>query len=376
MSDRRQTEEIVRLIKLRVGLVDVISAVGGVALKKQGRFLKGCCPFHSERTASFTVHADRGTYKCYGCDASGDAIEYVMRRCDLAFHDAVQAIASRFGLATPQSHAAVLQASQPAPSPAVDDGGDAKRIARAQTIIRQSAPAAGTLVEVYLRARGLTPHMFAPEVMRQLRFGRIDYYVLGDHGSTVSLGKLPAMIAPMQDATGQITAAHVTYLDDNGLRKRIIMHDGAACPAKKMYGVAWGSCIRLGLPGPVMAVAEGIENGLTFMQARPDIPVWVAGSLTNMCGRGLGQGKPHPTPKRRGQLLPSDIPDMAAPGMTLPPLCQSVWLVADSDSKDQPAFNAQLLRACRRFSKMAKVHIVRPPAGMDLNDLVKAGVRP
>lgn len=373
-SDRRQIEGIIQDIKRRVRLVDVISMLGDVPLKKHGRFMKGCCPFHAEKTPSFTVRPDRDTYRCYGCGAAGDVIEYVMRRCDLDFRQAVEAIAGRFGIHTYSQASQALTPVAAAPSPVDDGEGDARRIKRAQAIIRQSSPAAGTLVEMYLRARGLTPHLFAPEVMRQLRFARVDYYVQDANGLPSTLGKFPAMVAPMQDSQGQITAAHVTYLDDSGIRKRHITAGGSVCPAKKMYGAAWGSCIRLGLAGPVMAVAEGIENGLTFMQARPDVPVWVAGSLTNMCGHGVGQGKPHPTPKRLGQLLPSDVPDMDMPGMVLPDICKQVWLIADSDSKDPAAFNAQFLRACRRFAKAAKVNIVRPPAGKDLNDLVKEGI--
>lgn len=85
-----------RDLKNRVNIVDVVSRV--VTLKKagSGRF-KGLCPFHSEKTPSFNVSADKGFFKCFGCGKAGDAINFVMETEGLAFTEAVEAIAQRFG---------------------------------------------------------------------------------------------------------------------------------------------------------------------------------------------------------------------------------------------------------------------------------------
>jgi DNA primase len=86
-----------RDLKNRVNIHDVVVRV--VALKKagSGRF-KGLCPFHSEKTPSFNVSADKGFYKCFGCGKAGDVINFVMETEGLQFTEAVEAIAQRFGV--------------------------------------------------------------------------------------------------------------------------------------------------------------------------------------------------------------------------------------------------------------------------------------
>lgn len=86
-----------RDLKNRVNIHDVVMRV--VALKKagSGRF-KGLCPFHSEKTPSFNVSADKGFYKCFGCGKAGDVINFVMETEGLQFTEAVEAIAQRAGI--------------------------------------------------------------------------------------------------------------------------------------------------------------------------------------------------------------------------------------------------------------------------------------
>ncbi|MEI6105582.1 MAG: DNA primase [Opitutae bacterium] len=86
-----------RDLKNRVNIHDVVVRV--VVLKKAGggRF-KGLCPFHSEKTPSFNVSADKGFYKCFGCGKAGDVINFVMETEGLQFTESVEAIAQRFGL--------------------------------------------------------------------------------------------------------------------------------------------------------------------------------------------------------------------------------------------------------------------------------------
>jgi len=86
-----------RDLKNRVNIHDVV--VRAVALKKAGagRF-KGLCPFHSEKTPSFHVSADKGFFKCFGCGKAGDIISFVMETEGLQFTESVEAIAQRFGV--------------------------------------------------------------------------------------------------------------------------------------------------------------------------------------------------------------------------------------------------------------------------------------
>lgn len=74
-----------------------------VQLKKRGRNYVCCCPFHSEKTPSFTVFPDTQSFYCFGCGAGGDVITFVMRAENLEFMDAVKLLAERSGLEIPSS---------------------------------------------------------------------------------------------------------------------------------------------------------------------------------------------------------------------------------------------------------------------------------
>jgi DNA primase len=69
-----------------------------VQLRKAGGTYKGLCPFHQERTPSFTVTPARGTFKCFGCGEGGDAISFVQRLDNLDFVGAIEVLANRFGV--------------------------------------------------------------------------------------------------------------------------------------------------------------------------------------------------------------------------------------------------------------------------------------
>ena len=70
-----------------------------VPLKKKGQNYWACCPFHHEKTPSFSVSATRGFYKCFGCDASGDVISFLQAKEGYTFVEAIGYLASRYGIA-------------------------------------------------------------------------------------------------------------------------------------------------------------------------------------------------------------------------------------------------------------------------------------
>ncbi len=77
---------------------DIVVVVGDyTTLKRAGRSFKGLCPFHTERTPSFTVTPDGNFFHCFGCDASGDIYDFLMRIEGLEFPEAVEALARRTG---------------------------------------------------------------------------------------------------------------------------------------------------------------------------------------------------------------------------------------------------------------------------------------
>lgn len=86
--------------------IDIVRVVGDyVRLKRQGageRYV-GLCPFHTEKTPSFSVHAGHGFYKCFGCGAGGDAIKFVMEMEGLTFFEAIKALAERNGIPLPRT---------------------------------------------------------------------------------------------------------------------------------------------------------------------------------------------------------------------------------------------------------------------------------
>ena len=88
-------------IRARIGLGDVIAR--HVSLRRAGRELTGLCPFHNEKTPSFTVSEEKGFFHCFGCGAHGDVIGFVMRQDGLSFPEAVERLAGEAGLEVPQA---------------------------------------------------------------------------------------------------------------------------------------------------------------------------------------------------------------------------------------------------------------------------------
>ena len=89
-------------IKNAADIVDIISDV--VRLKKTGRNFVGLCPFHSEKTPSFTVSPEKQIFYCFGCGAGGNVFSFLMKNDGLAFPEAVRSLARRYSIAIPKKH--------------------------------------------------------------------------------------------------------------------------------------------------------------------------------------------------------------------------------------------------------------------------------
>ncbi len=91
-----QVQNGAQMVKDAADIVEVINEV--VPLQnRSGRFL-GLCPFHSEKTPSFTVNKDRGFFHCFGCKESGDVISFVMKYHNMSFVEALKELAGRYGI--------------------------------------------------------------------------------------------------------------------------------------------------------------------------------------------------------------------------------------------------------------------------------------
>ena len=88
-------------LKSRVGLADIIGK--RVRLQKKGREHSGLCPFHTEKTPSFTVNEDKGFYHCFGCGEHGSVFDFVMKTENLSFPEAVERLALDAGMEVPKS---------------------------------------------------------------------------------------------------------------------------------------------------------------------------------------------------------------------------------------------------------------------------------
>lgn len=85
----RIPEDDLERLKTGVSLVRLVEA-SGVKLEKRGRDHVGCCPFHEDREPSLSVSPDKNLRRCFGCDAGGDVIAWVMRREGVSFRHAVE----------------------------------------------------------------------------------------------------------------------------------------------------------------------------------------------------------------------------------------------------------------------------------------------
>lgn len=96
----RIPEEFVAEVNARLDVAEVVGAY--VSLKKQGRNLIGLCPFHNEKTPSFSVSPDKQIYYCFGCHKGGNALRFLMEIEGLTFPEAVEKAAGMVGLSLPQ----------------------------------------------------------------------------------------------------------------------------------------------------------------------------------------------------------------------------------------------------------------------------------
>ncbi|HIZ07160.1 MAG TPA: DNA primase, partial [Candidatus Eubacterium avistercoris] len=94
------SDELIEEVRSRNDIVDVIS--GYVRLQKKGSTYFGLCPFHNEKTPSFSVSPNKQMYYCFGCGAGGNVFTFIMQYENFTFHEAMELLASRVGIELPK----------------------------------------------------------------------------------------------------------------------------------------------------------------------------------------------------------------------------------------------------------------------------------
>jgi len=149
----RIPREFIDELLARLDVVEVIDR--RVPLKKAGKDFKACCPFHNEKTPSFTVSRPKQFYHCFGCGVSGTAITFLMEFEHLSFPEAVEELAGEAGLEVP--HTGPATSGDNPTLPLLEILGEASRYYKDQ--LRSHSDASTTIA--YLKQRGLTGEIAA-----------------------------------------------------------------------------------------------------------------------------------------------------------------------------------------------------------------------
>ncbi len=338
-------------LRARVTLSGVISRT--TRLTKAGREFKACCPFHNEKSPSFTVNDEKGFYHCFGCGAHGDVIRWMTDQRGLSFMDAVKELAAEAGMDVPAPDPRAAKAAEQR-----DSLHDVMAAAQAWFVERLAAPE-GERARAYLATRGFDAHTVA-------RFG---------------FGYAPEGRQALKEALGQFPEA---MLIEAGLR--------IAVDDKEPYDRFRG---RLTLPiedarGRVIAFGGRIlEKGKTdapkYLNS-PDTPLFDKGrTLYNLHRAG-------PVSRQSGRVIVvegyMDVIALAAAGFgeAVAPLgtalterqIEMLWrlvetptLCFDGDAAGQRAAMRAVSRALPLLRPAHSLRIVRLPAGLDPDDLIK-----
>jgi DNA primase len=174
----RIPSQFIDTLLARIDIVEVIEQ--RVPLKKAGRDWQACCPFHDERTPSFTVSPAKQFYHCFGCGAHGSAIRFLMEYDRLEFVDAIEELARRTGLEVPYEGGRNERR---------DEGGEAYAVLESATGFFERGLADSAVARAYFDQRGVDP-----ELRQRFRLG---YAPDGWDGLRRAVGTSPERLAEL-----------------------------------------------------------------------------------------------------------------------------------------------------------------------------------
>lgn len=93
-------EDVIETVRNASDILEIVSE--GVQLKKSGQHFMGLCPFHSEKTPSFSVNPSRGIFHCFGCGVGGNVFSFIMKRDGISFPESVRTLAVKYGISIPE----------------------------------------------------------------------------------------------------------------------------------------------------------------------------------------------------------------------------------------------------------------------------------
>ena len=147
-------QDFIHTLLARADIVEVVGRY--VTLKKSGANYQACCPFHQEKTPSFTVSATKQFYHCFGCGAHGTAIGFLMEYANLSYVEAIGSLAAQLGMTVPQETVARHEKTEASKS--VPDLLEVMQ--RASQFYRQALKTAPQAI-AYLKKRGVTGEVAA-----------------------------------------------------------------------------------------------------------------------------------------------------------------------------------------------------------------------
>ena len=277
--------DFIQTLLSRVDIVDVVDR--SVPLKKAGAIYQACCPFHSEKTPSFTVSPTKQFYHCFGCGAHGTAIGFLMEYAGKSFPEAVEQLARDAGLTVPRVESADERERR-------EQSGDL-----AETLLTAARHYRGRLKEspeaiAYLKRRGLTGQVaahfgigYAPEAWQGLAAAFPDYespaleaaglVVRGDGGKRYDRFRDRVMF-PIHDTRGRVIGFGGRVLE-NGEPKYLNSPETALfSKGKELYGLYLArNAIRAA--GQVLVV-EGYMDVVALAQHGIEYAVATLGTAT------------------------------------------------------------------------------------------------
>jgi len=259
-------------IKARVGLLDVIGQ--HVALRPKGKEHLGLCPFHKEKTPSFTVKPDKGFFHCFGCGAHGDVFDAAMRLGKLDFMTAVQRLRDHAGITralTPEEIADLERQQREREKREATEL--VVKMAQAAAIWKEAVPIPNTPAERYLLSRLLDPlRLLAKSWPFTLRYA----------ANAMEPGKRPlaALIMAVGSRSGAFKGIQRVFLRPDG--SPVLKDDGSKL--KLSLGDIRGHSAKFSAaphPQGRWGIAEGGENALAAQQLF-QLPVEAGISSGNM----------------------------------------------------------------------------------------------